>query len=81
MHWKKRTTRPPGETADKVSGGREGRGDTNGRTVENTADDCSGEGGLFPKVQIVWDLRSIRIIGPGRVGHGSSGVQKERKGR
>ena len=41
-------------------------------TVENRTDEDSGEIGLLPKVQIEWDLRSVRVIGPGLfVGHGS----------
>ena len=35
-----------------------------GRTVENRADEHSGEIGLFPKVKIVGDLRCDGIIRP-----------------
>ena len=49
------------------------------RTVENRTDEKSGEICLLPKVQIVWDLWSIRVAGPRaflRVGH-DSGVYSE----
>ena len=41
-------------------------------TIENRTDEVSGEIGLLPKVQVEWNLWSVRIIGPGLfVGHGS----------
>ena len=45
------------------------------RTIENRADKGPGEPGLLQSVQGVWDLWSIRIIGPRsfpRVRHGVS---------
>ena len=44
-----------------------------GRTIENGGDETSGEPGLFIKVQIIWDLRSVGVVGPHprlRVEHG-----------
>lgn len=44
-------------------------------TIENRADEISGEPDLLQKVQVVRDLWRIGIIGPGlkvRVSHGSS---------
>jgi len=55
IHWKNTTTRiPRTNQIDRVSTDRKHRGDEN-----------SGEIGLFLDVQIVWDLWSIGIIGPG----------------
>ena len=44
-----------------------------GRTVENPVDKTPSERRLLDKVPDVWDVWSIRMIGPGvllRVGHG-----------
>ena len=43
-------------------------------TIENRADKVSGEIGLLQEMQMIWDLWSIRMVGPRpftRVGHGS----------
>ena len=49
------------------------------RTIENRPDENSGEVSLLPKVQIVWDLWGVGIIGPGLfVGHGSDVDEGER---
>lgn len=42
------------------------------RTIEDRADEIPGETLLLPNVQAVWDLGSIKMVGPGfllRVGH------------
>ena len=60
--------------------GRAGKWGSLGRTIENYAYEHSREIGLFRKVQIICELRSIRVIGPQvllSVGHRSD-VYKER---
>ena len=50
-----------------------------GRTVENPVDKSPGERRLLDKVQIVWDVWSIRTIGPRvllGVGHGPDVYEK-----
>ena len=39
------------------------------RTIENRVDDVSGETGLLVEVQMVWNLWSVRIVGPRRMLH------------
>ena len=52
------------------------------QTVKSCADEFSGHSGLLPKVQVIRDLRSIRIIGPRLLRRGRHGSEvHEEKGR
>ena len=77
MHLKNSTMRAP--RTNKLSTDRQARRwGCPGRTIENRGDEGSGEIGLLCKVQIVWDLRSIRIVRPRlflSVRHSSGGCE------
>ena len=72
MHWKNSMTRIPERVYSTRIGGICERGRV-GRTIENRSDEESSETSLLRKVLAVWDLWSVRIIGPRSrlsIGHG-----------
>ena len=63
IHWKNNTTRIP-RTKLLSMDRRARKWGRLGRTVENRAYEYSREIGLFRKVQIICELRSVKVIGP-----------------